>query len=230
MPSEHPPNPPSLPTGEAAPRRAFAQLGWGWKVLPLVLFSGLAIAIWLLVPQVSPLPWVRAKAPSAEPIPLPSPPAEPFANLPASLLEALDGSSQVVLPPGWKEEADLNPVAQIQAANREQQMYLVVRAQPRAELENLSFAAFAERSRQQLTAQLSAVETQGPSETVTQVGEFPATQYEIRGTLNNIGVVYLHTTAETPEHFTQILTWTSPTDFARNEAEMQRLIQSVELK
>jgi hypothetical protein len=146
------------------------------------------------------------------------------------LLEAPDASSQVVLPNGWKAEPELNPLAQIQAANHQQQMYLIVRAQPRANLDGLTQEEFSERSRQQLKDQLTDVEEAGPSDRITQVGEFDAVQYEIRGSLNDIGVVYLHTTVETPEHFTQILTWTAPTDFARNEAAMQELIQTVEVR
>ncbi|MEO1146773.1 MAG: hypothetical protein AAFY26_14395 [Cyanobacteria bacterium J06638_22] len=164
-----------------------------------------------------------------EAIALPEPALDAL-EAPANLLEAPDDSSQVVLPDGWEEEPELNPVAQIQAANRQQQMYLVVRAQPRAELADLTKEEFSEQSRQQLKDQLADVEESGPSEDITQVGEFDAVQYEIRGTNNEISVVYLHTTVETPQHFTQILTWTSPTDFARNEAAMQELIQNVEIR
>jgi len=149
---------------------------------------------------------------------------------PANLLEAPDQSSQVVLPKGWEPAPDLNPQAQIQAANPAQQMYLIVRSQPRTDLGSLTKESFSEQSRQLLTDQLTQVEQQGPSDRITQVAGFPAVQYEIRGALNDIGVVYLHTTVETPDAFTQILTWTSPADFARNEAAMQELIQGVELQ
>ncbi|MBD1911801.1 MULTISPECIES: hypothetical protein [unclassified Leptolyngbya] len=149
---------------------------------------------------------------------------------PANLLEAPDKSSQVVLPKGWEPASNLNPQAQIQAENSAQQIYLIVRAQPKAELGALTKEQFSERSRQLLTEQLTQVEQKGPSDRITKVGSYPALQYEIRGSLNSIGVVYLHTIVETPEYFTQILTWTAPANFQKNEAEMQNLIQGVELK
>ncbi|MBE9098230.1 hypothetical protein [Vacuolonema iberomarrocanum] len=203
-------------------------------LLPLasgVLLLGLGAAGWWIAERATSSG--TAEAPSAGDetgaIALPEP--EPNAlNAPANLLEAPDDSSQVVLPDGWEAEPELNPVAQIQAANRQQQMYLVVRAQPRDGLADLTKEEFSEQSRQQLKEQLTNVEEAGPSEQITQVGEFDAVQYEIRGSNNDINVVYLHTTVETPEHFTQILTWTAPTDFARNEAAMQELIQNVEVR
>lgn len=201
-----------------------------WRGAPLVLLLGVALGGWFLSSGLSHRLEPSSPESDAEGTLLPSPSMSPLTDLPANLLEALDGSGQVVLPQGWKEEPDLNPVAQIQAANREQQMYLVVRAQAKDDLGDLTFDEFATRARQQLIDRLAQVEETGPSETVTQVGEFPAVQYKIQGTASGIGVVYLHTTVDTPEHYTQILTWTSPADFARNEADMQALIQTVELR
>lgn len=204
---------------------------WLFPLASSVLLLSLGAAGWWIAEYATSSD--TAEAPTTtdgrEAIALPAPGSEALEQ-PANLLEAPDDSSQVVLPEGWEAEPELNPVAQIQAANRQQQMYLIVRAQPKAELDGLTKEEFSERSREQLKTQLTEVEEAGPNPTVTQVGEFDAVQYEIRGSNNEIGVVYLHTTVETPEHFTQILTWTSPTDFARNEAAMQELIQNVEVR
>lgn len=194
-------------------------------LMPVALAGALGIG-WLIAEFASgPDP----SQPTSGNVSLP-PTAELPPTQPANLIEAPDQSSQVVLPEGWEPTTDLNPQAQIQAENPEQQIYLIVRAQPRAALGSLTKEQFSERSRQLLTEQLTQVEQKGPSEKVTQVGQFSALQYEIRGSLNSIGVVYLHTIVETPEYFTQILTWTAPANFQQNEAEMQTLIQDVELK
>jgi|GEM_PF-2955695 len=208
--------------------------GWRQWLFPLasgVLLLSLGAAGWWIaeLATVSDTAEVPSTTEGEEAIALPAPDSDALGDT-ADLLEAPDDSSQVVLPKGWEAEPELNPVAQIQAANRQQQMYLIVRAQPRADLEDMTKEEFSERSRAQLKAQLTEVEEVGPSEAITQVGAFDAVQYEIRGANNEISVVYLHTTVETPERFTQILTWTSPTDFARNEAAMQELIQDVEVR
>jgi hypothetical protein len=79
-----------------------------------------------------------------------------------------------------------------------------------------------------LTRRLDKSQVTGPTAT-TQIGSdpsYPAVQYEVRGSLNQIDVVYLHTVVETPTRLVQILAWTPPAAFATNQPEMQQVIQS----
>src|SRR5687767_5274759 len=59
--------------------------------------------------------------PTSGTVSLPAPETLPPTQ-PANLLEAPDESSQVVLPEGWEPASNLNPQAQIQAENPEQQI------------------------------------------------------------------------------------------------------------
>jgi len=226
LPPEGTPSSAAIVPAEATPAPRWGRRSLLWLVPSAT--AGVLVIGWLVAQFVSNLEVAQRQSTPGE-VALPEtrelPPSQP-----ANLIEAPDRSSQVVLPKGWEPAPDLNPQAQIQAANPEQQMYLVVRSQPKADLDSLTKEAFSEQARQNLVDQLTQVEQQGPSDRITQVAGFPAVQYEIRGALNDIGVVYLHTTVETPDAFTQILTWTSPADFARNEAAMQELIQGVELQ
>ncbi|MGG6293426.1 hypothetical protein ACQ4M4_03295 [Leptolyngbya sp. AN02str] len=192
-------------------------LQWG----SLALLVAVALGGWLV--ESSPSGVTVIQTPAAAALDLPDPNAVP---IPGSVFESTDKSSQIARLPGWVVEEGLNPSAQIQAANPEAQIYLIVLSQNKADLGGITKEEHSELARQVLTSQLSKFETMGPSDTLTQVSGYPAIQHTIYGSLNDINVVYLHTTVETPNKFVQILSWTPPADFARNEPQMQQIVQS----
>jgi hypothetical protein len=196
-------------------------LRWVKGSIPLALLSGLALAA-MLVP--TPLP--SAEEPQPEEIVLTLPP--PPASLPLPMQDKLiseDGQTAIMLPTGWVRDDELNDRAQLEASNRAEQMYLIVLTQPKAEFRGMQRDTYAEITRGYLTRRLEKSEVSGPTD-VSQVGGNPAVQYQVRGSLNNIDVLYLHTVVETPTRFAQILAWTLPTDFEKNQPTLQQVIQS----
>lgn len=189
--------------------------------MPLVLLSGLAIAA-ALIPTLAP----QSQQPQPEEIMLTLPPPPTSLPLPAEdKLVSEDGQTAITLPDGWVQDDELNDRAQLEASNRAQQMYLIVLTQPKAEFQNMQREAYAEVTRGYLTRRLEKSEVSGPTP-VAQVGGNPAIQYQVRGSLNNIDVLYLHTVVETPTRFAQILAWTPPADFEKNQPTLQQVIQS----
>ncbi|WP_068509701.1 hypothetical protein [Leptolyngbya sp. O-77] len=189
--------------------------------MPLVLLGGLAIAATLV-----PTPTPPEKEPQPEEIVLTLPP--PPANLPLPTQDRLisdDGQIAITLPSGWVKDDELNDRAQLEASNRAAQMYLIVLTQPKAEFRGMQRETYAEITRGYLTRRLEKSEVSGPTN-VSQVGGNPAVQYQVRGSLNNIDVLYLHTVVETPTRFAQILAWTPPADFEKNQPTLQQVIQS----
>ncbi len=194
---------------------------WVKGSIPLALLSGLAIAAMLV-----PTPVPPAEEPQPEEIVLTLPP--PPASLPLPTQEKLiseDGQIAITLPTGWVRDDELNDRAQLEASNRAGQMYLIVLTQPKAEFRGMQRDTYAEITRGYLTRRLEKSEVSGPTD-VSQVGGNPAVQYQVRGSLNNIDVLYLHTVVETPTRFAQILAWTLPTDFEKNQPTLQQVIQS----
>jgi hypothetical protein len=194
---------------------------WVKGSVPLVLLSGLAIAA-ALIPTLAP----QSQQPQPEEIVLTLPPPPTSLPLPAEdKLVSEDGQTAITLPDGWVQDDELNDRAQLEASNRAQQMYLIVLTQPKAEFQNMQREAYAEVTRGYLTRRLEKSEVSGPTP-VAQVGGNPAIQYQVRGSLNNIDVLYLHTVVETPTRFAQILAWTPPADFEKNQPTLQQVIQS----
>lgn len=186
-----------------------------------MFLGGLAIAATLV-----PTPPPPEKEPQPEEIVLTLPP--PPANLPLPTQDRLiseDGQIAITLPSGWVKDDELNDRAQLEASNRAAQMYLIVLTQPKAEFRGMQRETYAEITRGYLTRRLDKSEVSGPTP-VSQVGGNPAVQYQVRGSLNNIDVLYLHTVVETPTRFAQILAWTPPTDFEKNQPTLQQVIQS----
>jgi hypothetical protein len=54
----------------------------------------------------------------------------------------------------------------------------------------------------------------------------PAIQYEVRGEIKNINVVYLHTTVDTPQHFQQIVAWTLQSTYDDKKDILQNVVES----
>ncbi|GAB4142796.1 MAG: hypothetical protein Fur0046_19510 [Cyanobacteria bacterium J069] len=194
---------------------------WVKGSVPLVLLGAVAIAATL-----APTPAPQSQEPQPEEIVLTLPP--PPANLPLPTEDKLiseDGQTAITLPPGWVRDDELNDRAQLEASNRAQQMYLIVLTQPKTEFRGMQRDAYAEITRGYLTRRLDQSAVSGPKP-VSSVGNNPAIQYEVRGSLNDIDVLYLHTVVETPTRFAQILAWTPPADFEKNQDTLQQVIQS----
>jgi hypothetical protein len=136
-----------------------------------------------------------------------------------------DGQSQITLLNGWTEDRKLHESAEIQASKRGSEEYIIVLSESKADFQNLTLEQHSEITRGLLVESLTEPEITGPTD-VTDVGGNPAIQYEIQGTIEEINVAYLHTTVETPTRYHQILTWTLPSSFERNQPELQQVIQS----
>lgn len=155
--------------------------------------------------------------PGLTPSPLPT--ATPL------VLTAPDKTSQITLPGTWTAQTNLNPEAQIQAANWTQGLYLIVLSEAKDKLKGMTRDKHSQITRELLTKNLVQPQVSKPT-TVTQVNGNPAIQYEIRGSLNNFSVQFLHTTIETPTQFVQILAWAPPEAYERNKAELQAILQT----
>ncbi len=142
-----------------------------------------------------------------------------------NVLVSSDGQSQVTLPEGWLSDRELHESAEIQASQRGQEMYLIVLSENKEDFQDLTLEQHSEITRQLLVESLSDSQVTGPSE-VTEIGEKPAIQYEIRGSVEGVNVAYLHTTVETADRYHQILAWTLPSNFSRSEAQLQAIVQS----
>lgn len=157
-------------------------------------------------------------------------PSIPAADLPTPApqlvtITGADGKSEITVPGGWSAEKDLNKEAQIQVSDRQRKLFLIVLAENKSGLTEMTRQKHSEVTRNLLSKNLNQAKVIGPTK-VTQVNGNPALQYTINGSLNNISVEFLHTTVETPTRFVQLLAWMPPSTFKQSEAELQKIVQS----
>lgn len=129
----------------------------------------------------------------------------------------------ITLPGSWATATGLHDSAELQAADVENGLYLIVLAEESPALKRLGLQENAAQYRALLKDQLASFESESPTGVDFIDGEF-ASQYEIRGQLaDGTPVVYLHTTVVTPARYYQIVGWATPEQFAAYRSELQNI-------
>ena len=135
-----------------------------------------------------------------------------------------DGKIQVSVPPAWKTATGLNEKADLQVSDTPNELYLIVLTDNKADDPAMDLDKHSNITLDALTKEVSDLNKIGPKRLT--IDGNPAVQYEVRGRVNNINVVYLHTTVETPKHFQQILTWTLQPLYGEHEDLLKGITQS----
>ena len=142
---------------------------------------------------------------------------------PTTIVSA-DGKSQISAPGTWRKLDNLNEQADLQAGNPRQEQYLMVLTESKADLADVDLEAFAELVLGGLTGNLQSVTVSEPRNIT--IGDRPAIQYEVRGTLERINGVYLLTCVEGQEDFHQILAWTLVSQAEQNLPVLDQAVSS----
>lgn len=140
------------------------------------------------------------------------------------LIVSSDGEYQIQVPAGWKQITNLHEKADLQAADRLREMYIIVLSESKSDFEEMSLDKHSQITIGNLLGRVTSSETSGPTALV--INGNPAVQYVVSGTIDNLKITYLHTTVETAKSFNQILAWTLRSRFDQNRAELQNVIQS----
>ena len=136
-----------------------------------------------------------------------------------------DGVSQVTVPDNWKVLSDLNDEAIIEVGNTREENYLILLSDPKTDLDyDYTLEEHAELTRGFLEEGVS-VNYLSPPKNILINGNF-ALQYEIKGVISGLDIVYLHTTVETDDYFHQMIAWTLESNYSRNESILQSAINS----
>lgn len=140
-------------------------------------------------------------------------------------LTSEDGGLQMQVPDSWQARKDLNPKAELQAGNRDSDVYGLVVVDPREFFEDLSLGNFADTEIQRFVDTVGDPALSGPELVI--VDDREALQYEVTGVVDGQDIVYLYTFAETPDRFLKIVTWSIGSRFEDNVEEMQQVTESV---
>lgn len=155
-----------------------------------------------------------------------SPQGNSNAGAASNIITSPDGLTRMNLPAGWKheKERELHDQADLQASNRAGEMYTIVMSENKEDLRDMTLDKHSQSTRSALIEKLESPEVSDPKPVT--VGGLRGVQYEIRGGVENLNIVYLHTTLESPTHFHQILTWTLKSRFDKNRATLDAVTHS----
>ena len=143
-----------------------------------------------------------------------------------SVLRNEEADIEITLPATWSEDDRLHDSAELEASDIDQQLYLVVVAEENDSLLRLGLRENAENYRKLLIDRLQAFQGESPTD-LAFVGDHFASQYEIRGDINeNTAVVYLHTTVVTERRYYQIVAWTTPEQYDVYKSELETITET----
>ena len=140
------------------------------------------------------------------------------------VIRSTDGQIQISAPPTWKSSTELNDKAELQASDTSKQMYLIVLTDNKRDYTDMDLDRHSRATLDVLTKAMTSSNKTGP--TSLTIDGNPAVQYEVRGEIKSLNVVYLHTTVETPSHYQQIVAWTLQTTYDERERSLKNIIES----
>lgn len=142
-----------------------------------------------------------------------------------TIIKSTDGRIQLTVPGVWREDKKLNESAVLQAADRFQEMYVIVIDESKQDyVEGNTLEQYTSLSRNSMVAALKEPQVTDPVSMV--VSGYPAMEYVLEGSVENVKVKYICTAVETPNHYYQIVTWTLPSRFQKNQAQLREITQS----
>ena len=143
---------------------------------------------------------------------------------PPYVVRSTDGGFQVTVPGHWKPRADLHASAEIKMCNPFREQYLIALIVTKFETGRMTIQQHSDATRASIRAAASNFSETGP--VALTINGYQAVQYEMRGRVNNIDVVYIHTTIETENHFSQLLAWSLGSKWSANEAVLREVVTS----
>ncbi len=145
-----------------------------------------------------------------------------------SKLENQQRNVAITVPGEWTKAGNsLRNSADIYASYPLQDMYASVVSESSDVLDQFSLEDNADKYRWLIAEEMSTYEGATKTE-VSQVNGDPAVQYEIRGQVDGVPVVYLHTTIEGEGRYYQVVGWTTADRYEENKGELQAIIRSFE--
>lgn len=140
------------------------------------------------------------------------------------VITSTDGLTQVTVPDNWQDNLDLNDIASLQAGNARQELYLIVISENKSDFVDMDLEQYSEQTIGNILDSLQSSEVSEP-ETMT-INGHQALQKEIRGVIDNLRVIYLHTSIESAENYHQVLVWTLQSQSEKGLPVLRDVVQS----
>ncbi|MEL7332536.1 MAG: hypothetical protein AAFN12_09805 [Cyanobacteria bacterium J06560_2] len=145
-----------------------------------------------------------------------------------SRLENKQTNVKITVPEDWiKADTSLRNSADIYARYPAQELYASVLSESSEVLDLFSLEDNATKYRWLIESEMSAYD--GATKTsLSAIQGKPAIQYEMKGQVDGVPVVYLHTTIEGDGRYYQVVGWTTAERYDENKQTLQNIISSFE--
>ncbi len=141
-------------------------------------------------------------------------------------LENTETNVQITVPDGWRVVRDeLRRTDDIYAAYPPEQLYAAVLSESAAVLNQFDLENNAVQYRRLIRSELDDFEGETRLGTPSIDGK-PAVQYEIRGRVDGVPVVYLHTTIKGADSYYQVVGWTTEDGYQDNKDTLKAIVSS----
>lgn len=143
------------------------------------------------------------------------------ADDPPKVIVASDEKTEITVPAAW-DVMELNDAAEIQAGSKKDEAYLIVLNELKDDLAGWNLEKHSRVTLGRLLGNVAYPTITGPKSLT--INNSPAVQYEIRGAVDDLNLIYIHTTIDGPKYFSQILAWTLP---SKSDAVRPQLLQAI---
>jgi len=124
----------------------------------------------------------------------------------------------------WVKRTDLNPQAALQAANKAEEMYIMVIGDAKSTVPNMTLQQHHQLTRDHM---LQRMENSSATNTVSvTIDGHPALQDEVSGTQSGTLLTFLHTTVDAGDSFQQVLAWTLRSRWHKHNEELRNVTNS----
>ena len=135
-----------------------------------------------------------------------------------------DGKLKVTTSGFWVKTSDLNKDASLQAANKSQDMYLMVFTDAKSAVGQMTLE---QRHRTTRDRKLQSMQNASAAQAVSlTIDGHAALQDEVRGTQQGTNLVFLHTTLDDGDYFQQIVAWTTKWRWPKQNQQLRDATQS----
>ena len=135
-----------------------------------------------------------------------------------------DAKLKVTTSGFWVKRTDLNSQAQLQAANKAGEMYVIVIGDAKSTVPNMTLQQHHQLTRDHM---LQRMENSSATATVSvNIDGHPALQDEVSGTQSGTALTFLHTTVDEGDSFEQVLAWTLRSRWHKHNEELRNVTNS----
>jgi len=137
-------------------------------------------------------------------------------------MTASDGSSSLKIPSSWGRDSGLNQEAKLCVSNRVRELYICVISENKEDLHRMSLNRYSRLSRGFILNRMKSHRVSKAER--FKINGMSAVRYQMQGAVENINVVYLHTTVESAKYYHQIFGWTLKSRRKRNVPILKKVI------